>query len=146
MLRDMRENLTALCRRHRELIAYLIAGALTTLVSLAVYYGCVLTVLDPSAAVELQTANVLSWIASVTFAYFANRRFVFLSRERNILREAARFYAGRVGTLLLDMAVMFLGVTALGQNDKLVKLADQVIIIAANYVISKLFVFRPRRK
>ena len=146
MPRDMREKVAALCGKHRELIAYLIVGGLTTLVSLAVYYGCVLTFLDPRVPVQLQAANVLSWVASVTFAYFANRRFVFRSRSRNIPAEAARFYAGRVGTLLLDMAVMFLGVTVLGQNDKLVKLADQIIIIIANYVISKLFVFKTGRK
>ena len=138
--------MTVLCGKHREVIAYLVVGGLTTLVSLAVYYGCVLTFLDPQAPAQLQTANVLSWIASVTFAYFTNRRFVFRSRNRNILREAALFYAGRVGTLLLDMAVMFLGVTVLGQNDKLVKPADQVIVIAANYIISKLYVFKKERR
>ena len=146
MLRDTWQKLTALCGKHREVIAYLIVGGLTTLVSLAAYYGCVLIFLDPRSPVQLQTANVLSWIASVTFAYFANRRFVFRSRNRSILREAALFYAGRVGTLLLDMAVMFLGVTVLGQNDKLVKLADQVVIVAANYVVSKLFVFKKERR
>lgn len=142
----MREKVTALCGKHREVIAYLIVGGLTTVVSLAVYYGCVLTFLDPRVAVQLQAANVLSWIAAVAFAYFTNRRFVFRSRNRNILREAAMFCAGRVGTLLLDMAVMFLGVTVLGQNDKLVKLADQVLIVVANYIISKLFVFKKERK
>ena len=146
MPRDLWKKLTALYRKHRELIAYLIVGGLTTLVSLAVYYGCVLTFLDPRVPVQLQAANVLSWIVSVIFAYFTNRRFVFRSRNRNVLREAARFCAGRVGTLLLDMAVMFLGVTVLGQNDKLVKLIDQVIIVVANYVISKLFVFKKERK
>ena len=142
----MRKKIVALCEKHWELIAYLVVGGLTTLVSLAVYYGCVLTVLDPQSAMQLQAANVLSWIVSVTFAYFANRRFVFHSRNRDILREAALFYAGRVGTLLLDMAIMFFGVTLLGQNDKLVKLVDQLIIIVANYVISKLFVFKTGRK
>ena len=142
----MWDKLTALCGKHREVIAYLIVGGLTTVVSLAVYYGCVLTFLDPQSAVQLQAANILSWIAAVAFAYFTNRRFVFRSRNRNILSEAAKFCAGRVGTLLLDMAVMFLGVTVLRQNDKLVKLIDQVIIIAANYVISKLIVFKKERR
>lgn len=146
MLRDTWQKLTELCGKHREVTAYLVVGGLTTLVSLAVYYGCVLTFLDPRSPAQLQTANVLSWIASVTFAYFANRRFVFHSRNRNILREAARFYAGRVGTLLLDMAVMFLGVTVLGQNDKLVKPAGQVTVIVANYIISKLFVFKKEKR
>ena len=66
----------------REIIRYLIVGVLTTVVSLGTYYGLTLTVLDPDNAVQLQIANVLSWIAAVTFAYFANRKYVFRSENR----------------------------------------------------------------
>ena len=36
-----------LYKKYREIVNYLIVGGLTTVVSLAVYYGCVLTVFDP---------------------------------------------------------------------------------------------------
>lgn len=36
----------------------LIVGGLTTVVSLGVYYGCVLTFLNPEVPVQLQAANV----------------------------------------------------------------------------------------
>ena len=129
---------------YKEIIRYLIVGVLTTLVSLGVYYGCVYTFLDPENAVQLQIANILSWIAAVTFAYFANRKYVFRSENKNMLKEAAAFFAARVGTLLMDMGIMFVFVTLLGFSDKIMKLVVQVVVTVANYVFSKLMVFRKK--
>lgn len=70
------EHLLDLYKKYKEIINYLIFGVLTTVVSLVVYYGCVLTFLDPESAWQLQAANVISWIAAVTFAYFTNRKYV----------------------------------------------------------------------
>ena len=80
-------QLKDLYSRYKELINYLIMGVLTTVVSLASYYFCVFTILDPKDAVQLQIANIISWILSVTFAYLTNRRFVFESHNKNIAKE-----------------------------------------------------------
>ena len=143
-MRDIRKILKDLYGKHREIINYLIVGVLTTVVSLVTYYGCVLTVLDPGKALQLQTANVLSWIAAVAFAYLTNRKYVFESTSRDVLREASSFVASRIGTLLMDMAIMFVGVTLLGFNDKIMKLVVQVVVTVANYVFSKIFVFKKK--
>ena len=127
--------------KYREIISYLSVGGLTTVVILVTYYACVLTVLDPNHPVQLQCANILSWIAAVAFAYVTNRRFVFRSRNKHMLREAGAFVASRVGTLVMDMALMFIMVTLGGLNDKIAKLAVQVVVTVANYVLSKFFVF-----
>lgn len=135
-------KLKDLAAKHREILSYLIVGGLTTVVSLGTYYICIYTVFDPANPLMLQSANILSWILAVTFAYFANRKYVFQSRNPDIFREAASFYAGRVGTLLLDMGFMGLFVSVLGLNAYVTKLIGQVVITIANYVISKLWVFR----
>ncbi len=135
-------KLKELYLKYRELVNYLICGALTTVVSLAAYYACVCTVLDPTSAVQLQAANVISWVFAVAFAYFSNRKYVFMSKNANIAREAASFVAARFGSLLLDMGCMFLFVTVCRFNDKAAKLAVQVIIVIVNYVASKLLVFK----
>lgn len=127
--------------RYKEIVHYLIVGVLTTVVSLGVYYGLVLTVLDPGNPLLLQLANILSWVAAVTFAYFMSRKFVFESHSTKIRAEAARFYMSRVGTLLLDMLIMFVTVTLLGMNDKLAKLLVQVVVTVLNYIFSKFLVF-----
>ncbi len=128
--------------KNEELWNYLIVGFLTTVVALAVYYFCVLTFLNPNIAIELQCANIISWILAVAFAYFTNRVFVFKSKNPNKIKEATSFVGSRVITLLLDMLTMFIIVTVLHLNDKIGKIISQVIVTIGNYIISKLFVFR----
>ncbi len=140
--RNMIKTIKELFNKYREIIMYLIFGVLTTVVSLAVYYILVYTILNPNNPFELQVANIISWIAGVTFAYFTNRSMVFQSKNKNKLKEAGSFVLARVVTLIMDMLIMFAGVTLLRGNDKLLKLISQVIVIVSNYVFSKLFVFK----
>ena len=51
------------------------------------------------------------------------------------------FYIARVTTLIMDMLIMFIGVSLLHGNDKVVKLIVQVIVTVSNYIFSKIFVF-----
>lgn len=130
--------------KYREIISYIIVGGLTTVVSLVSYYICVLLFLDPADAVQLQVANVLSWICAVIFAYFTNRRFVFEMEKKQNIREATRFFGARVTTLLIDMVSMAVMVSVLGMNDKVAKVLVQFIVLILNYVFSKFFVFIKR--
>ena len=135
------DKIKELYLKYKEIVNYLIFGVLTTVVSLATYYICVYTVLDPEQAVQLQIANVISWILGVAFAYVTNRKFVFESNEKNKIKEASKFVTSRIATLLMDMAIMFIGVTLLKFNDKIIKLVSQVVVIIANYLLSKIIVF-----
>ena len=125
-------NIKELYLKYKEIINYLIFGVLTTVVSLATYYICVYTFLNPDNSLQLQVANIVSWIAGVTFAYITNRKFVFESEEQEKLKEAGKFVTSRIATLLTDMLIMFIGVTILKLNDKIIKLISQIIVIIAN--------------
>ena len=129
-------------KQHREIIAYLIVGFLTTAVSLIVYYALTTTLLDPQNGLELQIANIISWVISVLFAFFTNRSFVFQSKEKALIKQMLLFFVGRLGTLLLDMLLMFLLVTRGGMNDRIAKVLVQILVIIGNYIFSKLIVFR----
>lgn len=50
----------------------------------------------------------------------------------------------RVSTLLLDMALMYILVSVIGFNDKVIKLIVQVVVIVLNYIFSKFIVFKKR--
>lgn len=128
-------------KKHKEIILYLIFGVLTTLVSLITYYILTMSLLDPNNVVELQISNILSWILSVLFAYFTNRRYVFNSKNKK-LKEITSFFSSRLLTLFLDMLIMFLGVNVLLINDRIVKLISQIFIIISNYLLSKFIVFK----
>ncbi|MBQ6622419.1 MAG: GtrA family protein [Mogibacterium sp.] len=131
-------------QKYKEIIRYVIVGGMTTVVSLGTYYLCVFTFLDANQPVELQIANILSWIAAVTFSYFASRVYVFESKNEHILKEAISFYLARISTLLIDMFSMFLMVTVLHMNDRIAKILVQFIVMVLNYVFSKIFVFRKK--
>lgn len=133
-----------LYKKHKEIINYLIVGGLTTVVSMAIFYGSTWTFLDGNNAFQLQVANVLSWIGSVLFAYFANRTFVFESKEKNILKEFIAFVSSRVLTLLLDMGTMFVLSTVLQINYNISKIVAMVLVTVGNYVIGKFLVFKKK--
>ena len=132
--------------KYKEIINYLIFGVLTTVVSLVTYYICVYTFINPEEAVQLQIANVISWFFGVTFAYITNRKFVFESNEQNKIKEASKFVTSSIATLLMDKAIMVIGETLLKFNDKIIKIVSQVVVIIANYLLSKIIVFNKGEK
>ncbi|HIS86827.1 MAG TPA: GtrA family protein [Candidatus Caccenecus avistercoris] len=135
-----------LYHKYEEIINYLIVGGLTTVISLAVKYGLLFTVMDASNALELQIAVIISWIVAVAFAYFANRIFVFHSKSKQYLKEVSGFVAGRIATLIMEMVIMWFFVTLLKLDSNLWVIiwtvVAQILVIVGNYVISKLFVFK----
>lgn len=128
--------------KYKEIINYLIFGVLTTIVSLVTYYLLTATILNPENSIEIQIANIISWITCVTFAYITNKKYVFNSKDKNILKEMTKFYSSRLTTLFIDMLLMYIFVTKLQYNDKIIKLIVQTIIIILNYILSKLLVFK----
>lgn len=138
------KKLKELFYKYEEIILYLIVGGLTTIVSLGSYYLLVYTILNPKVAVELQIANIISWILAVTFAYFANRKYVFKSNGK-VIGEVVEFYSSRILTLLIDMLSMFLMVTLFHIDDKIAKILVQFIILVLNYIFSKYLVFNNKK-
>ena len=132
--------------KNPEVWNYLIVGFLTTVVSIIVKLGLLYTVLDASKALDVQIAEVSSWIAAVIFAYVTNRIFVFHSKSKDYLKEITSFVGGRVVTLLIGMFIMWFICTLLGLNNNtwvlIATLIEQVVITILNYVISKIFVFK----
>lgn len=140
----MLKKIKSLYIKYEEIINYLIIGVLTTVVSLGSYFIFTHTFLDTSA-LGIQIANVLSWICAVTFAYVTNRKFVFKSHNKNILKEVTNFFGSRVFSLLMEMLSMFVMATLLGIDDLIAKIICQVIVTVLNYILSKLFVFKKEK-
>ena len=136
------KKILELFKKYKEIINYLIFGVLTTAVALATYWISTRSFLNVEIGWQLQTANIISWILAVLFAYFTNRKYVFESKEENKLKEFIKFTIARLTTLFLDMFVMWLGVTIFKYNDGAIKIISQVLIIISNYIFSKIFVFK----
>ena len=92
-------------KKHYEVLSYLIFGVLTTLLNI-VLYALFNRLFGYTAANSW--GNVLDNILCILFAYATNRAFVFRSktRGREMAREFGTFVTCRLGTMLLDPAIM----------------------------------------
>ena len=143
----MIDKIKALCVKYREILVYLIVGGLTTLVSWTAkflwnylfYAGTAY----PSSTQNF-ILSVVDWVAGVAFAYPANRRWVFQSRNPAILKEASGFVLSRLSTLLLNILMMQLLVNVLHINVYVSTVFTAILVIVGNYVFSKLFVFKKK--
>ena len=133
-------------KKNEEVVMYLIMGVLATIVNISVKYALLFTILNPKDAFELQVAVIISWIAAVLFAYTTNRKFVFKSKENNILKEFSSFIVARIITLIMEMIIMWFFITFLKLDTKLwvafITLVAQALVIILNYIFSKLFIFK----
>ena len=93
--------------KHREVLAYLVFGVLTTLLNI-VLYALFSRLFGYEAANSW--GNVLDNVICILFAYVTNRAFVFASRTqgREALKEFGAFVTCRLGTLVLDAAIMMI--------------------------------------
>lgn len=138
-------KIKALCKKHEEIIAYLIVGVLTTIVSWAAkFLANALFFHNTMYPTPVQNfiLSTINWTAGVIFAFFTNRKYVFKS-QAPMLKEAPKFVLSRVFTWILDIVVMQI-FTALGLNLVVGTLVSAVLVTVANYVFSKLFVFQKK--
>lgn len=129
-----------LYKKHEEGINYLIFGFLAFVLNYILYF-----VFADTISMHYMAATVLSWVLTVVFAYWTNRTFVFKSRNKetaSVLVEFVSFIGARVATELLEIALMFVMVDLCSINDKISKLVCQALVILANYVLSKIWIFK----
>ena len=133
-------RIKALLRKYQDVISYLFFGVLTTAVNYVVYLPC-LNLLGLSAAVS----NVIAWVVAVAFAYLTNKPFVFKSHDwslQTVIPELTKFVGCRVGSGLMETAIIFVTVDLLAWNGNIMKLMTSVLVVILNYIGSKLLVFR----
>ena len=136
----MIDKLKELFVKHYDILVYLVFGVLTTVVNYIVYLPCY-NLLGLSAALS----NVIAWVGAVAFAYLTNKPFVFKSRDwsmKTVLPELTKFVGCRVGSGLMETGIIFVCVDLLAWNGNFMKLVTSVLVVALNYVASKLLVFR----
>ena len=130
--------------KYREIINYLIVGVLTTLVSLSSYFLVINVILSEKSDLNVQIANIISWICAVTFAYYTNRIYVFQSssKAKEKTKEIIKFFSSRILSLIIDMLLMYILYSILKINDTISKLIVQVVVTILNYIFAKIIVFK----
>ena len=144
----MIERIKALLVKYREIIVYVIVGGMTTVVS----WGCKFlfgAIFYPGVTVPTVAQNtVLSIVENVSgilFAYYPNRRWVFQSKDPDILKEFSGFVGSRLGTWGLSYVLNLLLVNVLHLDYRVATVIVGVAVVIGNYVISKFLVFRKKK-
>ena len=125
-----------------EAMRYIIAGVTTTLVNFALF-----ALMTEILHLPVTPSNVTSIAVSILYAYVVNKRFVFKNKcdtAAELALEFVKFVGARLFTMAIEILGVLLTVNILGQNKMLGKAETQVLVIVANYFISKLLVFRKR--
>ncbi|MBP3653803.1 MAG: GtrA family protein [Oscillospiraceae bacterium] len=126
--------------KYKEQLLYLFFGGLTTVVSIASF-----ALFAEWMHVDALIANVFSWILAVAFAFVTNRTWVFQSDEdESILKQLTTFVGGRLATLGMEELILLVFANLLQFDALLIKVVAQILVVVANYVISKLFVFKAK--
>ncbi len=136
---------------NREVITYLIAGVLTTLVNLLIF-----TVLTRFfGADRWWISNLPAIFLAMLFAFYVNRLWVFRSHGP-VLKEMIHFFAGRIViSLAFEYGAMYLLYNLLGLRQSLAllswslpisKLLTQALVVVGNYFISKWLIFNRQPK
>ena len=136
-------KLGGLCEKlwnNTELVTYLFAGVATTVVNYVVYFMATRWL-----SMGVMAGTWTAWVLAVAFAYVVNKAFVFHTHCENtaaLVKEAAGFVAMRLVSLGMETVIMYVTVEVLGLNDLVMKLLTNFVVIVANYVFSKLFIFK----
>lgn len=109
------------CQKHREILAYLFFGVITTLVSFAVFYATIFVsnhffgaLADGKDSARYLAwnviANVLKWCSGVLVAFYTNRKWVFKDADKSVSagKQLLVFAEGRVITLIMAMVLQYL--------------------------------------
>ena len=163
------EHLTPQQEKLRKIFMYVVSGGITTVVSLASFKLFNMFVPDlwkfeafgKEISLKLAINKVVCWILAVLVAYFLNRITVFRSKGK-ILNELLKFAGARVLSFLIFEEGLFLlsifictKVTGLPSDTivtsvlgigvtyaDIMNLINLIFVMIANYVMSKLMVFR----
>lgn len=128
-----------------ETVSYLICGILTTAADFVSY--AMFRRMDMGVGM----AQACSWVSAVLFAYVVNKLIVFKNynfRPSYLMREAGAFFAAR-GISGAAVWILMVVLVALGEGrgflyEMMCKLVSSAVNLVANYIFSKLWIFKKR--
>ena len=143
------EKLRALFIKYKEIIIYIIVGGMTTLVrwGTVVIFEKILMPFGMSGQALSFFVTLFSLIVTILFAFPPNKIFVFESRSFKgsiIIKEFGGFLAARAISSIIELAGIPLLSQWLGIATLWVTMIVSVVVLVANYIFSKLIVFKNR--
>ena len=124
----------------KETILYIVFGVLTTVINIGVS-SCLVKIFN----FEGNIASTIGIILAIVVSYFTNRKMVFNSKAKTFkekILEFFKFVLGRIFTMLLEIAGVFVLYSVLGVEYIITKFLMTVIVVIVNFFVSKFFAFK----
>ena len=159
MLRKIKDFLAAHPKEY-ELLRYLFAGGVTTLLSMVVHYGCCFLMADKAPYdgnlipwlvdsinrannVQMSLSSAISWVIAVLFAYWINRGLVFRAQgQGKVLTGLVQFAGSRLVSFLVFEQGLMLLLKLVGVSNIVNRVIVLVFVMVFNYVVSKFWIFK----
>ena len=88
-------------------------------------------------------STIIAWIIAVTFAFFANKWFVFEKNTFiNIWTELWKFLSGRIFTGILELIIMYIAIDVCHSIPIIWKVITNIVVIILNYILGKMAFIR----
>ena len=136
----MLDKIRIIIEKYWDILSYLFFGVLTTLVNYLVYFP-----LYNLAGLSATVSTIIAWVVAVVFAFLTNKPFVFKSHDwsmKTVKPELIKFVGCRIGSGVMEVAIIWLTVDILCWNGNWMKIVVSVLVIILNYIGSKLLVFK----
>ncbi len=149
--------------KQAELLRYLVAGGLTTLLSMVIHYGIcfllaqkdafaggnliawVMDSINKATPTQMSVASAISWVISVLFAFWINRVMVFQVEKASagkVATELLQFAGSRIVSFLVFEQGMMLLLKAMGVSNIVNRIIVLIFVMVFNYVASKFWIFK----
>ena len=129
-------------KNHQEGMRYLVFGALTTVVNIAIFI-----IFAKVFNLSTTISNIIAWIIAVLFAYITNKILVFKAKKdtfKELLIEILFFFLARIFTLVLETIILVIFIDNLHFNSFIMKIISNIIVIIVNFILSKILIFKKK--
>lgn len=124
-----------------QFVKFGIVGVSNTLISLGVYWLCFYLL-----HMHYQLSNLISFVVSVTNAYYWNSRYVFNHGVKRNAKEHicayGKAFVSYGATFLLSAAMLYLWVEKLHISEGVAPMINLLVTIPLNFILNKFWAFK----
>jgi len=129
---------------YRQFVKFAVVGAINTVVDWAVYF-LIMKFTGWSTQSLKQIAKALSFIVSATSSYIMNRVWTFRSKDKQVLKQAGKFFAVALVGLGLNNFIFYIITGILHWKDIFGLIIATGLVLFWNFFANKRWTFKERK-
>ena len=121
----------------RQLLLYMIVGALATVVEWTVFY-----ILDMRCGMHYAISVAIAFILSTFANWVAGRLILFHKGNMSVSREILCIYMTSIAGLFLNLLIMYILIDRYHTNDMLSKIIATGVVFMWNFLVRKKIIYK----